>query len=276
MAPLSSILAESCACAFLYTWILRFGVPAVLTSNRGGQFTSFVWAGVCSSLGISASTTTAFHPQSNCMIERFHRSLKSALFTRLAGLDWFLHLPLVLLGLRPVPKDDTGLSVSEVVYGSSLAVPGEFLGSPELPAASFLRKIEDAIAGFAVSPPHHVSSSPPQQLPPALMAAEFEFVHEASSIPYLAPLYWGPYLVLERKDKDFRLQLGLPEAYFLGVSHPGSLASCLQSACSQPCSMCSGSSAFSAFHRCSCTEFCEERRLFQASATCSCNPYQSL
>ena len=74
VAPLSSILAESCTHAFLSTWISRFGIPAVLTYDRGAQFTSSVWAGVCSSLGISASATNAFHPQSNGMIERFHRS----------------------------------------------------------------------------------------------------------------------------------------------------------------------------------------------------------
>ena len=57
VALLSSISAEYCALAFLSTWISRFGVPAVLTSDRGAQFTSSVWAGICSSLGISASTT---------------------------------------------------------------------------------------------------------------------------------------------------------------------------------------------------------------------------
>ena len=36
----------------------------------------------------------------------------------------------------------------------------------------------------------------------------FVFVREPSSIPSLAFLYRGPYLVLERKDKYFRLQLG--------------------------------------------------------------------
>ena len=122
------------------------------------------------------------------MIERFHRSLKSALRSGLAGSDWFLHLPLVLLGLRTVPKDDTGLSVSKAVYGSSLTVPGEFLGSPELPPASFLRKIENALTGFPVPLPHHVRNSPPQQFPPTLLTAEFVFVREDASIPSLAPL----------------------------------------------------------------------------------------
>ena len=38
--PLSSISAESYALAVISTWISRFGVPAVLTSDRGSQFTS--------------------------------------------------------------------------------------------------------------------------------------------------------------------------------------------------------------------------------------------
>ena len=138
----------------------------------------------------------------------FHSSLKSALRSQLAGLDSFLHLPLVLLGLRTVPKDDTGLSVSKAVYGPPLTIPGEFFGSPELPPSSFLQKIENDVAGFAVPLPHHVQHSLPLQLPPALLATVFVFVREDATIPSLAPLYQGPYLVLERKDKYFSLQLG--------------------------------------------------------------------
>ena len=66
--PLSSISAESCAHAFISTWISRFGVPAVLTSDRGSQFTS-IWTGICSMLGTSVSTVTSFHPQSNGMLK---------------------------------------------------------------------------------------------------------------------------------------------------------------------------------------------------------------
>ena len=36
---------------------------------------------------------------------------------KISWIGWFLHLPLVLLGLRTVAKDDTGLSVSEAVCG---------------------------------------------------------------------------------------------------------------------------------------------------------------
>ena len=131
--PLSSISAESCVCAFLTTWVSRFRVPAVLTSDQGSQFTSAIWSGVCSILGILASTTTSFHPQSSGLIERFHRSLKSTLRARSAGSDWFSHLPLDLLGLRATPKEDMGLLVSEAVCGSPLILPGELMNVPEMP-----------------------------------------------------------------------------------------------------------------------------------------------
>ena len=145
MALLTSFSTVSCGWAFLSTCVSRFGVPAILTSDRGALFTSFIWTRVCSSLGISASTTTSFHPQSNGMIEPFHHFLKSTLCFCLADSDWLLHLPLVLLVLRSAPKDDTGLSVSKAIYGAPLTVPGEFLGSPE---SSFLCKIKNAVAGF--------------------------------------------------------------------------------------------------------------------------------
>ena len=50
--PVSSISSESCARAFISTWISRFRVPAVLTSDRCSQFTSSIWNGVCSVLRI--------------------------------------------------------------------------------------------------------------------------------------------------------------------------------------------------------------------------------
>ena len=103
--PLSSITSETCARAFISTWVSQFGDPALLTSDRGAQFTSSVWSEICSILGILRIKSTSFHPQSNRMIERFHRSLKSSLRARLASSDWVANLPLVMLGLQSLPKD---------------------------------------------------------------------------------------------------------------------------------------------------------------------------
>ena len=148
----------------------------------------------------------AFILKSNGLIEQFHRSLKAALRSRLASSDWFQHLPLVILGLCSIPKDNTRLSVFKAVFRAPLTVPGEFLDSLELPPAEYLSKIEQAVVGFAVSPPHHVLKTQP--LSAALMSARYVFVGEDASIPSLAPLYCGPCLVLEKSEKYFRLQLG--------------------------------------------------------------------
>ena len=101
------------------TWVARFGVPSLITSDRGAQFTSQLWAEMSELLGVKLSVTTAYHPQANGLVERFHRRLKEALKARLQGPDWSDHLPWVLLGLRTEPKEDLGASTVELVYGVS-------------------------------------------------------------------------------------------------------------------------------------------------------------
>ncbi len=97
------------------------------------QFTSAAWQDLCQSLGMAHHQTSAYHPQANGLVERFHRQLKDALRARLCGLDWAEHLPWVLLGLRAAPKEDSAVSSAEVVLGSQLVLPGQFLDAPDWP-----------------------------------------------------------------------------------------------------------------------------------------------
>ena len=55
-----------------------FGMPAVMTSDRGTQFTSSLWAALCTLLGIQHVQTTAYHPEGNSLVERFHCHLMDA------------------------------------------------------------------------------------------------------------------------------------------------------------------------------------------------------
>ena len=135
------------------------------------------------------------------MKERFHRS--SRLLFVLTWLVWtgsFTYLWFSLASRHGF------LHLS--VFGSPLTVSGEFLEGGELPPFKFLQKIELAVSRFAAPPPHHVSQALPAPRSPALLAAKYIFVREDMAIAPLAPLYCGPYLVLERRTKFFRLQLG--------------------------------------------------------------------
>ena len=102
--PLVNTSTASCAAIFFNCWVSRFRVPAVLTSDRGVQFSSAVWGELCSTLGISHCHTTAYHLQANGLLERFHRQLKDALRPRLDNQDWPSHLRWVLLGLRAAQR----------------------------------------------------------------------------------------------------------------------------------------------------------------------------
>ena len=139
--------------AFALHWIAQFGVPADITSDRGPQFTSEIWRALAESLGSKVHNTTAYHPQANGLVERFHRSLKAALRARLTTAAWMDELPWVMLGLRTVPKEDLGTSVADMVYGMPLTVPGTFVSPSNDPEASDHLQLMRDIAGRLVPAP---------------------------------------------------------------------------------------------------------------------------
>ena len=76
--PLRGITSSECVQALISGWIARFGVPGDISSDRGSQFTSSLWNDLAHRLGVKLHHTSAYHPQANGMIERFHRSLKNS------------------------------------------------------------------------------------------------------------------------------------------------------------------------------------------------------
>jgi cleavage and polyadenylation specificity factor subunit 1 len=206
--PMSSTTAADCATALLQGWIQRFGVPDTITSDRGPQFTSALWAAVCSLLSIQHTQTTAYHPQSNGLVERFHRRLKDALQARAAGADWHAHLPWIMLGVRSAWREDAEFTPAEAVFGSQPVLPGQFLSAPEPPSPTFLQEFQGVLAGRAPLPTAHHNTVGPQVLPEELLLARFVLVRRDGVQPPLSALYDGPYLVLERSLHFFKLQVG--------------------------------------------------------------------
>jgi hypothetical protein len=204
--PLKSMDAATCSDAFISTWVCRFGVPTLLTTDRGAQFTSSLWQQACRTMGIQHVTTTAFHPQANGMVERSHRQLKDALRARLAGPTWPDHLPWVLLGLRSAPKEDSGLSSAELVFGSPLTLPGTYVDVPEPPAESFVADLRAAAPPPPTRPLTYAQAA--SRALPALSTCTYVYVRRGGTVPALQPLYVGPYRVASRADKTYVLEVG--------------------------------------------------------------------
>ena len=211
--PLSDISAATCARAFLYHWVSRHGVPSTLTSDRGRQFVSALWTKTASLLGTSTNTTTSYHPQANGLVERMHRTMKSALKAKLAtDPNWVDALPLVLLGMRAAVKNDLHCSVAEMVFGEPLRLPGEFFVSSDGDMAAdpaFVADLRQKIRLLRPIPPvWHGGESRRSYVSQELSSATHVFVRVGARKTPLQSSYQGPFKVLERREKYFKLDLG--------------------------------------------------------------------
>ncbi|BHF75883.1 hypothetical protein SprV_0501898000 [Sparganum proliferum] len=132
-APIPGISVEIVAKAFLTHWVSNFGVPAAVTTDRGSHFESMLFRELTSLLGINRIRTTAYHPQANGLVERFHRQLKTSLMAQPDPSQWSDHLPLVLLSLRSTLKADIGCTAADLVYGTSLVARHDAVRRPLQP-----------------------------------------------------------------------------------------------------------------------------------------------
>ena len=182
---------------FTREWVARFGVPAYVTTDRGTQFLSSTWFGQCEKLGVEHIITTAYHPQTNGMVEHSHRQLKNALRAQLAASDWPDHLPWVLLGLRSAPKEESGISSAELVFCQPLSLPGGFVDALEPTAVVFLEKMR--VSKVPPPPTRPLSYAQVVSRPaPGLEEVSFVYVRRGGVGLPLAPLYAGPYEVIEK------------------------------------------------------------------------------
>lgn len=205
--PLTNITAESVAKAFLSGWIARFGCPTDIVTDRGRQFESALFEQLSKFISFKHRKTTSYHPQCNGLIERFHRQLKAAIMCH-ADSSWTEALPLVLLGIRTSFKEDLQSSAAELVYGEPLRLPGEFFGHKVDGCTTDITEFSARIRSFAnklqpVPTSHHSNSK--IFIYKDLDSCSHVFLRDDAVRAALQPAYTGPYLVVERSAKTFKI-----------------------------------------------------------------------
>ena len=102
----------------------RMGLPLQILTDRGTQFVSALNRQLTSVLGIDHLRTTAYHPQSNGVLERLYATPEAMLGKAMSnGLDWVKQIPFVMFALRQAPNRTTGFSPFELVYGCNVRTP---------------------------------------------------------------------------------------------------------------------------------------------------------
>ncbi|VDP63381.1 unnamed protein product [Schistosoma mattheei] len=99
-------------------------------------------------VGITRFQTTTYHPQANGLVEHFHRQLKASLSAANVS-QWTDTLPLVLLGIRNALKADIVYTAAQLVYGTTLRLPGEFVdpssSSMNMDLTSYTNRLTNAL-----------------------------------------------------------------------------------------------------------------------------------
>lgn len=211
--PMSDATSTSCAKALL-EWISRFGMCTRVTSDRGRQFVSELWAELCQILGVEHSTSLSYMPQQNGLVERMHRQLKASLVAVLNGhSDWPSAVPLVLLGMRAAYKPDLGTSAAQLVFGEAVRLPREFFRNPDTAeqqsTSELTRELRKFLRAIAPTPTawHRAPSENRPFVHAALEKAAHVFVRVDGYKPPLQPPYKGPFRVLARGPKSFLLEM---------------------------------------------------------------------
>jgi len=157
--PLPNMNAQTVAAAFIDNWVARFGTPAIITTDQGKQFESSLFLALSKFLGSKKTRTSPYHPASNGIVERWHRTLKAALMCQENRQQWLDNLPMVLLGLRTCLKEDLKCSSAEIVYGAPLRVPGEFVENyqPTEDTETFIIALRKRIQQLRPQPTTHHS-----------------------------------------------------------------------------------------------------------------------
>lgn len=122
--PLRTITAKSVVKA-LTQFFSVFGVPKVIQSDQGTNFTSNLFKQALKQLQVRHVKASAYHPESQGVLECFNQTLKSLLhaYCSESSRDWEEGLPWLMLAAREMVQESTGFSPNELVFAHKVRGP---------------------------------------------------------------------------------------------------------------------------------------------------------
>ena len=126
--PLTNITAPKISKA-LVNFFTLLGLPKEIQSDQGSNFMSGLFQQVVFQLGAKQIKSSAYHPESQGALERFHSTLKNMIRTFCLDneKDWDEGISLLLFAVRESVQESLGFSPFELVFGYSVRGPLKLL-----------------------------------------------------------------------------------------------------------------------------------------------------
>ena len=117
--------ALTVADAFFQHIVCRFGMPSVMHSDQGWEFENNLMQELCLLCGAHNTRTTPYHPASDGLVERFHRTLLMmlAMFAGENWDNWDDLLPAVMMAYHSSVHESTGFSPYRLMFEEEGTLP---------------------------------------------------------------------------------------------------------------------------------------------------------
>ena len=126
--PIKSNNAKTAIKTLLHHWIINFGPPIYLVTDRGSEYINKEMAHLCTLMGIRHSPRTAYSPWTNGLVEVQNRNLGTHLrvFLHDTPKDWAFQVHMYAYAHNSQPLSELNVSPHEIVFHTRPRIPLTF------------------------------------------------------------------------------------------------------------------------------------------------------
>ena len=204
---------------FIYEEIVSvYGCPQEILTDRGSHFKNEMLENLASLFKIKHKFTSAYHPQTNGLTERFNKTLcdtlkKAALDN---SLEWDLQIAPALLAYRVRPQSTTKKSPFELLYGVLAVLPISATLEVGKSASFDLDRREGELIDLnnlrstlvkAIKKKNPLERrGRPKRLVKNYEVGDLVLLHKPTMGSKLEPAFAGPFVIVEKRDNVYQLR----------------------------------------------------------------------
>ncbi len=120
-----TVTAEQAAQLVFKQWVVHYGLPAVIISDRDPRFTGLFWRALWKQLDTRLDMSTAGHPQTDGKAENKQRTANTMVrhYVDWSQKDWDEQLLRAVFAINHTRSRTTGLTPFQVMFGRSPRIP---------------------------------------------------------------------------------------------------------------------------------------------------------